>query len=71
LRGDTERAFVVAVPLHAPVPCLGWVSWPAGSSAVPLVETRSHAIVRRGTPPIVVEWDGALRAGPDTARSAR
>jgi len=71
LRGGTERAFVVAVPLHAPVPCRGWASWPAGSSAVPLVETRSHAIVRRGTPPIVVEWDCALRAGTDTARSAR
>jgi hypothetical protein len=28
---------------------------------VPLIETRAHAIVRRGAPPLVAEWDGAVR----------
>jgi hypothetical protein len=35
--------------------------WPAGASVVPLVETRRHAIVRRGAPLLVVDWDGAVR----------
>jgi hypothetical protein len=26
------------------------------------VETRDHAILRRGTPPLVVGWDGTLRS---------
>jgi hypothetical protein len=71
LRGGSERAFVVAVPLHAPVPCRERARWPAGSLALPLVDTRSHALVRRGAPPMVVEWDGALRPAPDSAGAAR
>jgi hypothetical protein len=30
------------------------------------VETRAHAIVRRGVPPMTVDWDGTLRLLPET-----
>ncbi|MBA3497010.1 MAG: hypothetical protein H0T86_07895 [Gemmatimonadales bacterium] len=55
-------AFVLAVPTHAPLLCRETAAWPPQVAVVPLVETRMHAIVRRGVPPIVVEWDGTVRA---------
>jgi hypothetical protein len=42
------------------VPCRERAGWPPGATAVPLVETRPHAILRRGIPPLAVEWDGAV-----------
>ncbi len=62
LRRGGERAYVVAVPVHALVPCRAVADWPAGASVIGLVETRDHAILRRGTPPLVVGWDGTLRS---------
>jgi hypothetical protein len=62
LRGGSARAFVVAVPRHAAVACRETAGWPPRVTVVPLIETRPHAVVRRGAPPLVVEWDGALRA---------
>ncbi|MGH7515480.1 MAG: hypothetical protein ACREOQ_21460, partial [Gemmatimonadales bacterium] len=59
-RGDA-RAFVVSGPAATAGPCTESSGWPAGTRAVPLVETRPHAIVRRGAPPLAVEWDGAVR----------
>lgn len=61
LRGGMARAYVVAVPRTALVPCRESGRWPAGSAVVPLIDTRTHAIVRRGVPPLTVEYDGALR----------
>jgi hypothetical protein len=61
LRAGRARAFVVAVPRHAPVACRETAAWAPSVTVVPLIETRAHAILRRGTPPVVVEWDGALR----------
>jgi hypothetical protein len=66
LRAGSERAYVVAVPSHALVPCRAVAGWPVDAAAVGLVETREHAIIRRGTPPLVVGWDGTLRS-PDSA----
>lgn len=66
LRAGSERAYVVAVPSHALVPCRAVAGWPADAAAVGLVETREHAIIRRGTPPLVVGWDGTLGT-PDNA----
>jgi hypothetical protein len=60
LASGSERAFVVAVPLHATAPCRESAGWPLTITAVPLIETRPHAILRRGTPPLTVEWDGTL-----------
>jgi hypothetical protein len=67
-RGDA-RAFVVSGPRVTAGPCVESSAWPAGVRAVPLVETRPHAIVRRGAPPLAVEWDGAVRVAQpgDTA----
>jgi hypothetical protein len=62
LRGGSARAFVVAVPRHAAVACRESAAWPPRVAVVPLIETRPHAVLRRGAPPLVVEWDGALRA---------
>ena len=59
-RGDA-RAFIVSGPAATAGPCAESSAWPAGARAVPLVETRPHAIVRRGAPPLAVEWDGAVR----------
>jgi hypothetical protein len=67
-RGDA-RAFVLSGPRATPGPCAESSAWPAGARAVPLIETRPHAIVRRGAPPLAVEWDGAVRVAEpgDTA----
>ena len=62
LRAGRERAYVVALPAHPYLPCRETADWPAGSTGIGLVETRSHAFVRRGTPPLVVDWDGTLHA---------
>jgi hypothetical protein len=66
------RAFVLpGAPLSAG-PCADSASYPPDASVVPLVETRRHAIVRRGAPALAVEWDGAVRAAEsgDTTGSA-
>jgi len=67
-RGDAG-GFIVSGPLMAPVPCVQSAGWPSGARVVPLVETRAHAVVRRGAPPMAIELDGAVRpADPaDTA----
>jgi len=60
LRGDA-RAFVLSAPRTAAGPCAESSRWPAGGAVVALLETRRHVIVRRGTPRLIVEWDGAVR----------
>jgi hypothetical protein len=62
LRAGRDRAYVVAVPAHPDVPCRETAGWPAGSNAIGLIETRARAIIRRGTPPLVVDRDGTLHA---------
>jgi hypothetical protein len=62
LRGGFGRAYVVAVPRTALVPCREVAAWPAGSALIPLIDTRMSAIVRRGVPRLAVEFDGTLRA---------
>jgi hypothetical protein len=36
---------------------------PPGVRSLPLIDTRAYAIVRKGVPPLTVEWDGTLRVG--------
>lgn len=62
LRYGVSPAYVVAVPRTALVPCREMAGWPAGATVVPLIDTRMSAIVRRGVPPLAVEFDGSLRA---------
>jgi hypothetical protein len=59
-RGDAA-GFIVSGPLQAPVPCVESSGWPPGAHVMPLVETRAHAVVRRGAPPLAIELDGAVR----------
>jgi len=70
-RGDAD-GFIVSGPVMTPVPCVEAAGWPSGARAIPLVETRAHAVVRRGAPAMAVELDGAVRpAEPaDTAGAA-
>jgi hypothetical protein len=62
LREGVGRAYVVAVPRPALVPCREAARWPAGSTLIPLIDTRMSVIVRRGVPRLTVELDGGLRA---------
>jgi hypothetical protein len=61
IRGGTERAYIVGVPRQSLAPCRDGAFLPEGARVVPLVDTRAFAIVRKGTPPLLVEWDGTLR----------
>ena len=60
LLAGSARAFMIAAPVHAAVPCRESAAWPPDAAAVPLIETRPHAILRRGAPALAVEWDGTV-----------
>lgn len=61
LRAGNDRAYVLPLPRIALVPCRELAGMAAGSTILPLVDTRSTAVVRRGSPSLTVEWDGAIR----------
>jgi hypothetical protein len=62
IRSEHGRAYIVPLPRTALVPCREIAAWPAGAEVVPLIETRRSVVVRRGVPPLTVEFDGRLRA---------
>jgi hypothetical protein len=62
LKQGTERAYVIALPHQTLAPCRDAASLGDGPRILPLIDTRARAIVRRGSPPLVVEWDGTIRA---------
>jgi hypothetical protein len=62
IRSELGTAYIVPVPRATPVPCREIAAWPAGATVVPLIETRRSVVVRRGVPPLTVEFDGRLRA---------
>jgi hypothetical protein len=62
IHSEHGRAYVVPLPRTALVPCREIAAWPAGATVVPLIETRRSVVVRRGVPPLTVEFDGRLRA---------
>jgi hypothetical protein len=65
LQQGSEAGYVVAVPSRALIPCRYAGVLPSSAGIVPLIETRAHAIVRNGIPPLTVDWDGTVRlAGP-------
>jgi len=72
LRLETERGYVLGLPRLAIVPCRESAAWPPGAAVVPLVDTRPYALLRRGGPALVVEWDAAVRPAEagDTVRAA-
>ena len=61
LRTGADRVYVVALPRQTLTPCRRSNAWPAGVRIEPLIDTRAYAIVRKGAPPLTVDWDGTLR----------
>jgi hypothetical protein len=61
LRSGGARAFVVGVPTRELVPCRQTAAWPDSATVLPLVETRAQALIRRGAPALVSDYDGTLR----------
>jgi hypothetical protein len=61
LRQGTELAYIHAVPRRSLDPCRELAGLASGMSALPLIDTRSRAIIRKGSPPLTVDWDGAVR----------
>ena len=63
LRAGTEGAYVLGLPRQSLAPCRDGALLPARAAVLPLIDTRAQALVRKGAPPLVVEWDGTLRIG--------
>jgi hypothetical protein len=61
VREGTERGYVLAVPRRSLAPCRDVAMLPTGATVTALIDTRAFAIVRRGAPPLSVDWDGTLR----------
>jgi hypothetical protein len=61
LTNGFDRAYVMALPRQTLTPCRDSAGWPSGATIQPLIDTRAHAIVRRGSPPLAVDWDGTVR----------
>jgi hypothetical protein len=61
LREETELAYVLSLSKQALEPCRELPAFPVKARIQPLIETRASAIVRRGAPPLTVDWDGTIR----------
>jgi hypothetical protein len=64
LRDQHDRGYVLGLPRQVPAPCHEFAGLPESAQIQPLIDTRAHAIVRRGAPPLTVEWDGTVRVIP-------
>jgi hypothetical protein len=64
VRDQHDRGYVLGLPRQVPAPCHESAALPAGAGIQPLIDTRAHAIVRRGAPPLTVDWDGTIRVVP-------
>ena len=61
LRRGAERAYILALPRQTLEPCREIAAFPPGARIHPLIDTRAYAIVRKGAPPLTVDWDGTVR----------
>jgi hypothetical protein len=61
VESGADLAYVVGLPRQTLVPCRDALRWPAGARSLPLIDTRAYAIMRKGTRPLTVDWDGTLR----------
>ncbi len=73
LRSGTEVAYVLSLPRQTLTPCREAAAWAPGARVQPLIDTRARAIVRRGAPPLSVDWDGTVWpvAAGDSSGDAR
>jgi len=66
-RSGAEAAYVLRVRRRTVDPCAAareLPAWVPRGSITPLIDTRTHVLVRRGLPRLSVDWDGALRLVP-------
>jgi hypothetical protein len=61
VQDGTDGAYVIGLPRRSLAPCRDASRWAADARLLPLIDTRAYAIVRRGVPPLTVEWDGTVR----------
>jgi hypothetical protein len=61
LERGADRGYIVAIPLQSASPCRESAQWTRRGRLYPLIDTRQHAIVRRGSPALTVDWDGTPR----------
>jgi hypothetical protein len=67
LRSGTDAAYVLELRRRVYDVCRAALELPPWSWAAtiqPLLDVRSHAVVRRGLPRMALDWDGTLRLGP-------
>ena len=61
LAAGDAAAYVLSLPRTDPGSCGRKPPWPSGSSVLPLIDSRAHAIVRAGVPGFTIEGDGTVR----------
>lgn len=64
LRNQQDRGYVLGLSRQVLSPCHELFALPHGARIEPLIDTRAHAIVRRGAPPLTVDWGGTVRVAP-------
>ncbi len=61
VRNQRDRGYVLGLSRQVAAPCHELAALPVGAGLQPLIDTRAYAIVRKGSPPLTVEWDGTVR----------
>lgn len=61
LQTGAELAYIWALPRETHNPCRELAGLAGGMQVLPLIDTRARAIVRSGSPPLTVDWDGVVR----------
>ena len=69
LRDRRERGYIVFLPRNVAAPCHASAGLPTGGWLEPLIDTRARAIVRRGAPPLSIDWDGSIKVVGKEERS--
>jgi hypothetical protein len=69
LRDRRERGYVVFLPRNVAAPCHASAAVPTGGWLEPLIDTRARAIVRRGSPPLSIDWDSSIKVVGKEERS--
>jgi hypothetical protein len=63
LHSQNDLGYIIALPREVAAPCYRSRSLPHGARIQPLIDTRARVIVRRGVPPLMVDWDGTIEIG--------